>query len=59
MVLDEGADLPRAEHGDDQARHEKRALDQLRLHHPQEIEVEEGQGQVHQRGQLHLELVYL
>ena len=59
VVLDEGADLARAEDGYDEARKEQHALDQLRLDHPEEIQVEKGKGQVHDDGQLHLELVDL
>ena len=59
VVLDERADLAGAEDGDDEARQEQCALDQLRVHHPQEPQVEDGQGEVHDDGQLHLELVDL
>lgn len=59
MVLDERADLSCTEDCYDEAREEQRALDEIGLNHAQEIEVEEGEGQIHHHCQLDLELIYL
>lgn len=59
VVLDEGADLAGAEDGEDQARRKQGALDEGRVLDPENIEVEDGQGEVHDDGKLHLKLVHL
>lgn len=59
MVLDERVDLPGAEDGDGEAREEQGPLDQLRLLHPEDVEVEDRQRQVHHHREEDLELVHL
>lgn len=59
VVLDERADLAGAEDGDDQAGQKQGALNERRVLDPENVEVEDSQGEVHDDGELHLELVHL